>query len=71
MSQPWKTVWLTGASTGIGRELAVQLARRGCSVAISARSHDKLAELARISPLLTPFPLDVTDRAMVTGRETR
>lgn len=60
-SAPWRTVWLVGASTGIGRELALILARRGVTVAISARSRDKLDELARLRPELSPFPLDVTD----------
>ena len=60
---PWRTVWLSGASTGIGRELALMLARRGVDVAISARSADKLAALAAENPRLHDYPLDVTDRA--------
>lgn len=60
MSTPWRTAWVTGASTGIGRELALGLARRGVRVAASARSADKLDDLARIDPNILPFPLDVT-----------
>lgn len=42
-------VWITGASSGIGAELAVQFAARGATVALSARSTDKLREmLARL-----------------------
>lgn len=52
---------MTGASTGIGREIAVQLARKGVMVAASARSADKLEELARSIVGVTPVPLDVTD----------
>src|SRR5690554_5269602 len=33
---------ITGASEGIGRELAVQLAREGAKLALAARSADKL-----------------------------
>lgn len=60
-SKPWKLVWITGASTGIGRELALQLARDGTTIAVSARSAEKLAELASLSAAIKPYPLDVTD----------
>lgn len=59
---PWKLVWITGASTGIGREVALQLASLGVTVAVSARSADKLASLGA---KIKPYPLDVTDRAAV------
>lgn len=38
---------LTGASSGIGRSLAEQAARAGARVALTARSADKLEDLAR------------------------
>jgi NAD(P)-dependent dehydrogenase (short-subunit alcohol dehydrogenase family) len=59
---PWKVVWITGASTGIGREIAVQLAAQGVTVAASARSGDKLSGLGSG---IKPYTLDVTDRAAV------
>ena len=59
---PWKVVWITGASTGIGREIALQLAAQGVTVAASARSAGKLAGLG---PAIRPYPLDVTDRPAV------
>ena len=65
-TRPWKTVWITGASSGIGSELAQQLAGAGVTVAASARSADKLAELNRRNPLIKPYPLDVLD-AEATG----
>jgi short-subunit dehydrogenase len=58
---------VTGASTGIGLELALQLARRGVRVAASARSSDKLAELAALDPNIRAYPLDVTDAAATAG----
>jgi short-subunit dehydrogenase len=57
----WNVVWITGASSGIGLELARQLARAGSKVAISARSGDKLTEIAGMEPNLFAYPLDVTD----------
>lgn len=61
MTLPWKTAWVTGASTGIGRELVVQLARAGVRVAATARSSDKLAELAQQHPEVVALPGDVSD----------
>lgn len=62
---PWKTAWITGASSGIGYELATMLAGGGVRVAASARSAEKLAELAASHPGITPYPVDVTDRIAV------
>ena len=55
---PWKTAWVTGASTGIGREIALQLKAAGVKVAASARSPEKLSSLG---DGILAVPLDVTD----------
>ena len=68
---PWRVVWITGASTGIGRELALSLAQDGCHVAVSARSASKLAELAALSPRISAFELDVTDAVAVAQTVAR
>lgn len=63
-----KTMWITGGSTGIGAEVAQQLAREGHTVAISARSADKLAVLAQQNygaGKILAYPLDVTDQNAV------
>ena len=67
----WRSVWITGASSGIGRELALRLARRGAKVAASARSADKLAALAAANPNITAYPLDVTDAQAARERPCR
>jgi NAD(P)-dependent dehydrogenase (short-subunit alcohol dehydrogenase family) len=63
----WRVVWITGASSGIGREVALQLARAGVRVAVSARSKDALTALAAEQSGIAPFPLDVTDQAAVAA----
>ena len=42
-----QVVVITGASQGIGRETALQLAERGASVVVAARNEEALAELVR------------------------
>jgi NAD(P)-dependent dehydrogenase (short-subunit alcohol dehydrogenase family) len=63
VDETWRTAWVTGASSGIGRALALALAKGGARVAASARSTDKLVELARLDAGIVPFPLDVRDAA--------
>lgn len=58
-------VWITGASEGIGKAVAIKLAEEGFTVYASARSKDKLDALAGEfsgSGEIIALPLDVTDR---------
>jgi 3-oxoacyl-[acyl-carrier protein] reductase len=54
---------VTGASQGIGRACALELARRGATVAVAARNVEKLAEvvqeIAAEGGIAEAFPLDV------------
>ncbi|MHC4391674.1 MAG: SDR family oxidoreductase [Planctomycetota bacterium] len=62
-----KVAWITGASSGIGREMALEFARRGADLAISARRAERLEELqAKIEGLgrqALSVPCDVTDES--------
>ncbi len=71
MSLPWKVVWITGASTGIGAEVARQMAAAGVSVATSARKAEQLVAAAQRNSHLKPYPLDVTDVAAVAATFAR
>lgn len=59
-----KIVWITGASSGIGREMAIQFARQGAHVAISARRTERLEELVKeieqLGQKALAVPCDVT-----------
>ena len=58
-----RIAWITGASTGIGRALALRLVRDGWTIAASARASDALTGLAAGSEAIRAYPLDVTDAA--------
>lgn len=61
-------VLVTGASSGIGRALAVELARRGAKLLLLARSADRLEALAKQLAAMNATPEivvgDVTDPAV-------
>ena len=63
-----KRVIITGASSGIGRELAKQLSAEGCRLIINARRKDRLEELAaELSGSATSCVIvdgDVTERSV-------
>lgn len=69
MSKPFadQSIVLTGASSGIGRELALQLADQGARLALGARSVDALEEVAAACRAhggeAVVVPTDVTDEA--------
>ncbi|MCV0426172.1 MAG: SDR family NAD(P)-dependent oxidoreductase [Roseibium sp.] len=63
--------WITGASSGIGRALALDLARAGWTVAVTARSEQALKELAcqasTLSGSIKAFPADISNTDLMAG----
>ena len=56
-----KNIWITGASSGIGKQLAIKFAKEGWQVAASARRVNLLDDLNKNNPNIHSFPLDVVD----------
>ena len=56
-----KVIWITGASSGIGKALSLKFANEGWIVAASARRENLLKELKELHENIHPFPLDVTN----------
>ncbi len=63
--------WVVGGSTGIGRELSLELARHGVDVVISARGAASLAEVVNaggeLPGTIRSVAVDVTDPAAVAA----
>ena len=57
-----KVIWITGASTGIGKALAIKFSKNGWRVAISARRLELLEEISKKNENIFSFPLDVTNK---------
>jgi NAD(P)-dependent dehydrogenase (short-subunit alcohol dehydrogenase family) len=66
MTEQRKPVWfITGCSTGFGRELARELLRRGKRVVVTARDKSKVEDLATDGANSLALALDVTNPAQV------
>lgn len=55
-------IWIIGASSGIGHALAIELAARGATLALSARRKEELEKLKEhLGERHIIYPLDITD----------
>ena len=64
MSEKQKKVWITGASSGIGKALAEKFSLEGWKVAISARRKEILDEMAEKENIFS-YALDVTNQNQI------
>lgn len=65
-----ESIWVVGASSGIGKDLALAYARAGNNVFVSARSehslHDLVKESEALAGNIAAIPMDVTDASSVS-----
>ncbi|MBC3877897.1 SDR family NAD(P)-dependent oxidoreductase [Undibacterium sp. FT79W] len=66
-----KRVWIIGASTGIGAEVARLLLTKGAKVALSARNREQLRHIALAYPKALTLPLDMTDLVSLQTAHTQ
>lgn len=59
------TVWITGASSGIGAALARSFAKRGAKIVLSGRNKAALEDVARNCGETLLLPFEVTDHAAI------
>jgi short-subunit dehydrogenase len=77
VTDAWTTALVTGASSGIGREVARQLAARGTHIVAVARDEERLQTLAREvaeardDVEVEVLPADLTDPAQLATVEAR
>jgi len=64
MSENQKKIWITGASSGIGKALAEKFALEGWKVAASARRKEILDEMSSHENIFS-YPLDVTNQDQI------
>ena len=64
MSENQKKIWVTGASSGIGKALAEKFASEGWRVAVSARRKEILDKMAN-DKNISSYPLDVTNQGQI------
>ena len=67
--------WITGGGSGLGRAMALELARRGANVAVSGRREPELNEVAaKIQAMgrrALAVPCDCTDESQVEAAVAR
>lgn len=66
-----KVVWITGASSGIGEALALELSKREARLVLSARREEELRRVGKLTGLpeldLMILPFDLSDTSSASG----
>jgi short-subunit dehydrogenase len=66
-----KVIWVTGASSGLGRSLVLALAEQGHWVIASARNEAALLALEKVNPSIITLPCDITNEADMKSAQAR
>lgn len=67
MTNP-QTIWITGASSGIGKALALGWAKQGAKLILSGRDQQRLEDVAaKVDSKTLILPFEVTDTAAMTA----
>lgn len=65
-----QVIWITGASSGIGEALALEMAAQGAILVLSGRREDQLQRVANLCAQASAvhiWPFDVTDEAAIAS----
>jgi short-subunit dehydrogenase len=66
-----KVVWITGASSGIGKALALELSKQGAKLIVSARNEENLVAVKNACEnieMIKVLPLDLEDYATLESK---
>lgn len=66
-----RTIWITGASSGLGRSLALALVAKGNRVIASARNQAELDKLVELDANILALPCDITDETALEAAGKR
>jgi short-subunit dehydrogenase len=66
-----KVIWVTGASSGLGRSLVLSLANQGHQVIASARDEKALLDLQELNPNIFAMPCDMVDESSLASVQSK
>jgi short-subunit dehydrogenase len=66
-----KVIWVTGASSGLGRSLVLSLANQGHQVIASARDEKALLVLQELNPNIFAMPCDMVDESSLASVQSK
>jgi short-subunit dehydrogenase len=66
-----QVIWVTGASSGLGRSLVLLLANQGHQVIASARDAKALQELESLNPNICAIPCDIVDESSLACAQSK